>query len=436
MKLTKKLVATGVCAGVSLALLTGCSSTNKKLDPNTTVAKMGDTELSLGVANLMFRFSQVQTGGYIRMLLGDDGSNIWEQDLIGNGTAYGETLRDSALEEYKRMVLLEQHMGEYNVEITEEEQSKITAAATQFLADNDPKVLEEMTATQETVERLLTLYTIEDKMQIAIEASADVEVTDEEAAQKTIRYAYFSIPAPEVTEEETEAASEEATEAVTEAASEEATEAVTEAASEEATEAETEEGFEETPERAATRAEVQALIDEIKAGTSFDDAVKAYDEEKNIIENHYGNDHQSLSEVLINAAEALSDGEIVSAPVEVENGFYIVEMVDTFDEEATAEEKEELLAERQNAYYNEVLAGWEPDDFAVDQKVWAALRYYDDFRAPVEEIEEETEAASEETSEAVTEAASEETSEAVTEAATEGTSEAASETAAETESES
>ncbi len=467
MKLNKKLIATGICAGMSLALLTGCSSKETKLDPNATIATIGDSQMTLGVANLMFRISQVQTGGYIRMLLGDDGSNLWEQDLIGNGTPYGQTVKDSAVREYERMILLEQHMGEYNVEITADEQAAITAAATQFLADNDAKTLEQMTATQETVERLLTLYTIEEKMEHAIKDSAEIEVTDEEAAQKKIRYAYFAIPAPEEAEEETEAvteggseAAEEATEAVTEAetaateevteaetaATEEVTEAETTAAEEEATEAaseedadaeaeeteaETEEGFAETPERTATRDAVQGIIDEIKAGTDFEEAVKAYDEEKNVLEAHYGAENNAISQTLIDAAETLAEGEVVSAPIELENGFYVLEMVDTFDEEATAEEKEDILETRKNEYYSEMVNGWTPEDFSVDEKVWGAVKYYDDFRMPLPEIEE-TEAA-----EAVTEAAEETTetgSEAATEAVSEAVTEAATEAASETES--
>ena len=194
-KYGKRILAAGMCASMAMGLLTGCSSSNDEV-----VAKMGDTKLTLGEANFMLRYSQAQTQSYLGAMFGE-GTNVFQQDLTGSGQAYGETVKESVLNDLKDMTILEQHMSDYNVELTDEDKAAIEEAAKQFIADNSKDVLKEMSATEETVSRILTLYTIQSKMETAIEADVDTEVSDEEAAQKTIQYAYFTIPE---TESETE----------------------------------------------------------------------------------------------------------------------------------------------------------------------------------------------------------------------------------------
>ncbi len=96
------------------------------------------------------------------------------------------------METIEQQLILEKHMDEYKVTISDEEKAQITEAAKEFLETNDEKVLDAMTASQETIERMLTLTLIQSKMQKAIIADVDTEVSDEEAAQKTIQYVLFS----------------------------------------------------------------------------------------------------------------------------------------------------------------------------------------------------------------------------------------------------
>ena len=271
----KRILAAGVCAMMTMGLLTGCSSSTGK-----TVAKMGDAEITLGEAEFMLRYNQAKTQGYLGALFGE-GSNVFQQDLTGSGQAYGVTMKESVMNDLKDMILMEQHMSDYNVELTDEEKAAIEETAKEFLAENSKDVLKALAATEETVTRVLTLYTIQSKMQTAIEADVDTEVSDDEAAQKSIQYVYFTIPETESEAEdtteaesgseedtteavtdaaeesgetvaetesetvsETETAAEETSEAVSENGTEDASEAVSENDTEEATEAETEESAE------------------------------------------------------------------------------------------------------------------------------------------------------------------------------------------------
>lgn len=448
-KYGKRILAAGMCASMAMGLLTGCSSSNDEV-----VAKMGDTKLTLGEANFMLRYSQAQTQSYLGAMFGE-GTNVFQQDLTGSGQAYGETVKESVLNDLKDMTILEQHMSDYNVELTDEDKAAIEEAAKQFIADNSKDVLKEMSATEETVSRILTLYTIQSKMETAIEADVDTEVSDEEAAQKTIQYAYFTIPETESeTEDTTEVASEGESETTTEAASEDEsetvaeteaasesetvaemeTEAVSEAASEETSEDTTESETEESAEKKETREKVQGIIDAVQGGETLEDAVKAVDESKSLTSYSYGADEETLNENLKNAADTLSDGEIASEPVEGENGFYVVQMVSTFDRDATDQKKEEIIKDRKKELYDNKIAEWDTESFDINEKVWDKVTFEEIFTLKQEETESET--GTESASEASTD--TEGISEAESASETEGVTEAASETesaAEETESE-
>ena len=444
-KYGKRILAAGMCASMAMGLLTGCSSSNDEV-----VAKMGDAKLTLGEANFMLRYSQAQTQSYLGAMFGE-GTNVFQQDLTGSGQAYGETVKESVLNDLKDMTILEQHMSDYNVEMTDEDKAAIEEAAKQFIADNSKDVLKEMSATEETVSRILTLYTIQSKMETAIEADVDTEVSDEEAAQKTIQYAYFTIPETESetedateatsadesasetetgteavseTETETEATSESETVAETETEATSETEAASEAASEETSEDTTESETEESAEKKETRETVQGIIDAVQGGETLEDAVKAADESKSLTSYSYGADEETLNENLKNAADALSDGEIASEPVEGENGFYVVQMVSTFDRDATDQKKEEIIKDRKKELYDNKIAEWDTESFDINEKVWDKVTFEEIFTLKQEETESET--GTESASEASTD--TEGISEAESASETEGVTEAASET--------
>ena len=455
----KRILAAGMCATMTMGLLTGCSSSTGK-----TVAKMGDAEITLGEAEFMLRYNQAKTQGYLGALFGE-GSNVFQQDLTGSGQAYGVTMKESVMNDLKNMILMEDHMSDYNVELTDEEKAAIEETAKEFLAENSKDVLKALAATEETVTRVLTLYTIQSKMQTAIEADVDTEVSDDEAAQKSIQYAYFTIPeteseaedtteaesgseedtteaATDTAEEsgetvaetesetvsetetagETETEAEETSEAVSENGTEDASEAVSENDTEEATEAETE----ESAEKKETRETAQSVIDAVLGGETLEDAVKAVDENKSVTDYSYGADEETLNENLKNVADTLSDGEIAAEPVEGENGFYVVQMVSTFDRDATDQKKEEIINDRKQELLNSVLEGWATDSFDIDEKVWDTVTFDDIIT--LKSTEAETEEGTEDAADIDTE------SETDSEAASE-TESAAEETESETQSE-
>lgn len=366
-KVGKKLAAASLCACLAATALTGCGDTAEK-----TVLKVDDTKASYGLVNLSLRVNQAQMHSIYSMFLGED---IW--------STYGESTRDSVVSSVTGMFLLEDHMEDYGVSISAEEEEAIASAAQEFVDSNDEEVLEAISGTQENVERLLTLYTIQDKMYPLIIAEADTTVTDEEAAQKTVQYVLFSTAGTTDSDGNSVEMTDE--------------------------------------EKAEKKSQAEALLELVKGGTDMAEALTEIGEDRSPVSSSYGADNGSLSDALKEAAETLTDGEVAEEIIETDGGYYVLQMVTTFDEEATAEYKEELVEEKQSEYYNSVLTTWKEDaEVTTDDDLLAKMDFVDTFELKSDETEASTEAATEaaseaETTEAVTEA---ETTEAVTEAET------------------
>ena len=498
----KKGLAMGLGVCMAASVLTGCGK-GKELDTAAAAAALDGEEISAGLVNFFLRYQQAEfESSYGAWLQSYYGTDIWNVDLSGTGTSYGETFKNDVINSLERLLLAEKHMGDYSVELTDEEKTAITQAAQEFMESNEEEVLEKMSATQENAERLLTLYTIQNKMETQMSADVDTEVSDEEAAQRTVSYVRFTAETESDTEEaeaeteteagsesETEAAAEAETEAAetenetapaedateaslteaaadktesadteeategaeTEAVSEEETEAAgteaaeTEADSEASTEAETE-TEELDPELAAAReearAQAEAFLEEVKGGADFTEAAEAAAEENENVGTStftFGEDDTYPDEAIIEATAGLEDGTLVDHVVQVNNGFYVLRVDDAFDEAATEEKKESIVAERKSEAVNALYEEWmEEAEFTVDEDVLDQMVF--DMSLTLEtEAATEAAAEAESQSEAGSEAAAESQSEASTEAETRrraGTESVTEETVTEAEEES
>ena len=101
-------------------------------------------------------------------------------------------VKNNTLETLEEYYLLEQHMADYGVEITDAERQEARAAAAQFIADNTDEAIKAMSATEDDITEFLRLNLIQSKMREAIIADVDTNVPDEDCAQKTFSYVRVS----------------------------------------------------------------------------------------------------------------------------------------------------------------------------------------------------------------------------------------------------
>lgn len=424
-KLWNRGTAVVLAAVMCAAALSGCSKKAEAKPVYTFNGKAVDADLT----NFVMRYQQAGFDqSYGSMLSQYYGQSVWGLDVTGTGEIYESTFKTQIGDMLQRLLLAEEHAADYGVELTEDDRAAISAAATKFIADNDPEALASMSASQEVVERALELFTIRAKAEKEMSADVDTEVSDEEAAQTTISWIEYTPMTESESESETElygteAETEGRTTAMTEAeaaaeaammtegetspveteeadktgSAAETEDAETEAAVQ--TEAETEAAAAETeadapaeseaesetedPAMAAARekylAMAQAQLDRILSGEEdFDTAVEAADADETAgiytSSATFGADDTYPAAEIMEAVKGLEDGAVVDHLVESAGSWYILRMDDAFDEEATEDKKEEIIDGRRQEMIDAAYEGWMGSEtWAVDAEALAAI---------------------------------------------------------------
>lgn len=301
----------------------GCANSANATDVLMTV---NNEDVTYGVANFYLRMQQGTYETYYSAMLGND---MWNQSIDGS-TSFGESTVLSVVDDLKEMVILSQHAQDYSIALTDDEIKEIETAADAFIADNEEKTLEVMTADKAIIVDYLTLYTVSQRVQEAVKAQADMEVSDEEAAQRSVAYTFFST--------------------IGETAQDGTTTELTD------------------EEKATIKENAQSLADKVMAGEQMKTVAEAMG--YTTVETSYSEDNTgSMSEAILETANALQEGQVGDV-VEAENGYYVVQLVSEFDEEATEERKVEIVEERQTELYNTTYEAWKSEsEVKEDNKV-------------------------------------------------------------------
>ena len=319
-------------------VLTGCGSIN----PDKTVATVNGTEISLGLANYMAQYTAVDYDTYYMSYFGQD---MWTKQSGDNAETMTDRVKANTLQSLEEYYLLEEHMDEYGVSLTEDEMNKIASAAADFMSANTEEALEAMGATEEYVKEQLRLATLQQKMYDAIVAGADTNVSDEECAQKTFSYVRVSKTAS------------------------------------------TDEAESKTDEEASAEAKdkAQQILDEALTGSSEDPlqtAAEAHDASKATCS--YGTkDLQSeddnstyLDMAVLEAADKLGEGEYNKTLIDTDQYYYVIRMDSLDDKEAAERERQSIISDRKQALYDETLNGYkDAAQWSVDDKAWEPVNF-------------------------------------------------------------
>ena len=172
----------GVCLGASA--LAGCG---KKANAAPIVTFEGE-KIDNDLFTFMFRYEEGQFDEIYGAILSSyyGANSAWNLDLMGTGSNYGESFKLEFQDKFENFLLAEKHAVDYDLALSDEEKKKIGEVADDFLAKNDKDTLKSMCAERDVVVRALELYTIQKKVENAVSAEVATEVSDDEAAQKTI----------------------------------------------------------------------------------------------------------------------------------------------------------------------------------------------------------------------------------------------------------
>lgn len=332
----KKRLTIFAAAGVlAITSLTGCSGS---ADNDDVVATVGEEEIPYGVANFYARMQQAQYETYYAGMMGTTGEELWSQE-VEEGKTYEDTLKSNLLESLEDMYLIRQHAEEYEIALTDDEKKAIEEAVAEFDDANALENKEAVSGYQKYVEELLELITIQNKMQEPMKSGIDEEVSDEEAAQKSMKYVYFSYT---TTDEEGNSVDM------------------------------TDEEKEELKKTA------QEFADNLKASEAKDIDAAAAAAGLDVQTVTFDSETTSPDENLVAAADALENEGDVTDIVESDYGIYVGKVTSMLDREATDAEKESIIEDRKQDQYDSLLESWrEEAEITENEKVWKKVNFKD-----------------------------------------------------------
>lgn len=369
MKELAKRTAVAAFAGVMAAgMLTGCGG-EKELDGTKTVATVDGEEIQLGVVSLLARQQQAYTEAMYASFLGGSAGSIWDTEVDSEtGETNGQQTVANCLEQVELMYIMKSKAADYDVEVTDEDQEAIAAAAAEFMEANSEETIKELAVTEDQVKTFLELETYLQRMHDPVIADVDREVSDEEAQMSSFSYVSFSISGDDLTEEDI----------------------------------------------AAKKEQAQEVLDKLKEDpeADFDETAKEVDESLAGLTGNFktnlGEDEEettSYPEEVMEVLRGLKEGELCDEVIETDSFYYVVRLDKEFDEDATESEKESIISDREDELYTETTEKWlDEADITVEDKVLETLTITDShtftFVTPEAEDTDEEEAQTEEEIEA------------------------------------
>lgn len=318
--LKKKILGLGLTFALTAGVLTGCSS----MKADDVIVTVGDKTIQADMANFYIRYQQAIMETNYGSFMG--GAAMWKQE-VEKGKTYAESMKEDVAKSMGQMFLLENHMGEYEVTITEEEKAKIDDATENFLKANSDKAKKLISASQETVARVMELLTIQNKMFEAMTADVNTEVSDDEAAQKSMQYVKFAFATTD-----------------------------DEGKSKELNDAEKEE----------LKKSAEAFAEGAKTAEDF--SAYATESGYKATDSTFDKESTSPDAAVIEAADTLAEGETTGL-IETTGGYYVAKVTSLLDRAATDAKKGRIVDERKQTQYEDLLKTWtEETKIKVDKK--------------------------------------------------------------------
>ena len=331
LHLGKRAAVLTVAGLLTAGTLAGCSGS---INTDAVVATVGDEDITLGVANFYARMTQGQYETYYAGMMGMTGEDMWAQE-VEEGKTYEQAVKESIMTELENLYIIAQHAADYEVSLTEDEQGAIREAATQFDERNSDETKEAVSGYRKDIEKYLELFTIQNKMESKMKEGVDEEVSDEEAAQKAMKYVYFSFSSTDDSGNTVDLTDEE---------------------------------------KEALRDDAQTLADRVKDGEDMTEVA----EEMGLTVNDLTFDEESTgpNEDLVAEVDGFTEEGETTGPIESDLGIYVGQLTSLLDRDATDQEKNNIVEERRQEQYDSLLEEWRDGvKIEVDEKAWDKIDF-------------------------------------------------------------
>ncbi|MDF2803003.1 MAG: hypothetical protein K0S61_2906 [Anaerocolumna sp.] len=265
------------------------------------------------------------------------GDSIWSYDM--GGQSFEESAKEEILNLITQTKIINDKAKDYNITLTDEEETTISKNAEEFLDNVTSEDKEKYGFTQELIEQFYRENLNYQKVYDAATMNVDTDVSNEEAKQITVQHLLIKTVKDDGSGNQV--------------------------------------AVSEVDKKAALK-KAQELLNRAKETDDFKALAEDNTEDSNV-EYTFGTG-EMVSE-FENAAFALKTGEL-SGIVETQYGYHIIYCVSDFSEDATLEKKESIIADRQDKLFRQLYEDWSKT-YKVDleEKEWIQIRLAN----PVEE---------------------------------------------------
>ena len=360
-KLTR-MVAILLALVMVIGVMSGCGNSGgkgeKTSNGNKVLFSYDGTDVTLKKAWIYGKMTAAQYESYYTSYFGE---NFWTMDMgtddEGNATTFEDYVKEQVVTQIKQVIVLNNKAEEVECSLTDEDKEQCEEYAKAFAEDESGKaILAECGATEEDMQEIYEENALASKVQEYMIKDTDTNVSDDEARKTTISRVVFA-----TTKTDDDGNTVDMTD----------------------------------DEKAQVLATAQAAQEELKAGKSIADIAEA--QEYTNIDETFAAGESEEGEAFEKMLAGMKDGDITQEVQECDNGYVIAQLTAYTDADATAENKETIIAERQQDKFKEVYDEWTKDLEAewsykedVDQELWAELVLRSEDSTATEAAEETT----------------------------------------------
>lgn len=345
-KFAKRIAAAGLMLMMTVGCLAGCSQKASE-QSQTKLFTYDGTDVYLDEAWVYAKIAQTTYENAYSSMFGDD---MWSMqvstDEDGNPVDFEDMVKNNVIAQIKQVIVLVNKAEELNVSLTSDEKKEAKEAAELFCSKSEGKaVLKETGASEDTILKIYEDNALASKVQEEAVKDVDKNVSDDEARQTTVYKLVFTLTTTDSDGNTVDMTDDEKAEQMTKA--------------------------------------TDALA-QIQNGTEIENLAETLGLSDSA-EETYGKGEAKGGEAFEAVMADLEDGAVAPEVLTTDEGYVVAKLVAYTDEEATAEEKENIIADREYELYQEVYAEWTEELEAawvqaeeVNAEAWAKVYFVEE----------------------------------------------------------
>jgi foldase protein PrsA len=320
-----------------MTLLTACQNNSNNSEDNSSKNEtkyelkgdLSNNSLILSIDDIQVGYDEVSV--YMQELKNNYeakfGDSIWFFDL-GKNRTFEDEAKDEIIDQIVQMKIMGLKAADLGVELTQDEKDEIAGEVKEFIESLNDEYIKDHAITEELITRVYSDNYLASKVFDVATNDVDTNISDDEAKQITIWQIFIQTSGEDENGNVVKLSDEEKKTALSKA--------------------------KKLLKQAKDTDDFYSLAEDNTDDTDVEYTFGKGEKDKKVEE----------------AAFALKTGQL-SKVIQGDNGYYIIYCASDYDEEATANRKEEIIADRQDEAFQKLYTEWSKDyKVAVNTSMW------------------------------------------------------------------